>query len=318
MPPNRVKESTAKEVWYKAGGRCAFSHKMELALDGSAGLIGELAHIIGRGTKGPRANIRFPRDKVNSQANLLLLCPTHHSEVDTNAHEWPTSRLQRMKQRHEAWVRDRLEWLDPSSAHGYDKYLIVLWGPSSAGKDVILNRLQEQFRSTHNIANLQRFTTRKRRPEEALSSPFKHVSANRFDSLVKSGVVSCVHSANDNHYGFDTHFDRTAPLGTLLFTCMRQFRFLPELKVRASAAGLYVCNILIEADQETLNDRILLRATTPEEKNSRILSLKSDVQMMKLYKRKRRFDFVAGNSDEDSIRSCVTSVFSHIEKKVLS
>jgi len=41
--------------------------------------------------------------------NLILLCPTHHVEVDKESDSWPTARLVTTKQEHEAWVSSQLE-----------------------------------------------------------------------------------------------------------------------------------------------------------------------------------------------------------------
>lgn len=44
----------------------------------------QIAHIRSAKASGPRYDLRYPAEKVNSEENLLLLCGKHHHPVDGN------------------------------------------------------------------------------------------------------------------------------------------------------------------------------------------------------------------------------------------
>jgi len=70
-------------------------------------LIGELAHIVAQSEDGgPRADAQVPGGDRNGEANLLLLCPTHHELVDKQPQTYTVDRLVGMKETHERWVRE--------------------------------------------------------------------------------------------------------------------------------------------------------------------------------------------------------------------
>ena len=81
-----VSSATNRLVWVCAGGVCSFPDcRADLAPRGaeSKGLaIGEVAHIVATAPGGPRGTKPPPGGKVDGFENLLLLCPTHHAEVD--------------------------------------------------------------------------------------------------------------------------------------------------------------------------------------------------------------------------------------------
>jgi hypothetical protein len=45
------------------------------------------------------------RDRYN---NLILLCPTHHTDIDKNSDDWPVDKLHIVKKDHENWVSEQL------------------------------------------------------------------------------------------------------------------------------------------------------------------------------------------------------------------
>jgi hypothetical protein len=68
-------------------------------------VLGETAHVIARDPNGPRGRLQGGSD---SYANLILLCPTHHTLVD-KAHElYPEDVLLGWKSEHESRVRSLL------------------------------------------------------------------------------------------------------------------------------------------------------------------------------------------------------------------
>lgn len=92
-----------KRLWGKAANRCAMCNQLltrpETPHDLEA-VIGEEAHIVGRRPGAPRYR---PMDAVARDAytNRILLCPTHHTEIDGQPATWPESRLLKLKLEHE-------------------------------------------------------------------------------------------------------------------------------------------------------------------------------------------------------------------------
>jgi hypothetical protein len=68
--------------------------------------LGEMAHIIAKGKSGPRSNGSSSPD--NTYSNLILLCPTHHRQVDKAPEQFPIELLEQWKDGHEGWVNSAL------------------------------------------------------------------------------------------------------------------------------------------------------------------------------------------------------------------
>lgn len=68
-------------------------------------VIGEEAHIRSARDTGPRYDAQYPREKLDTYGNLVLLCPTHHSIVDKDGGAaWPTEAVEKFKSTHEQAV----------------------------------------------------------------------------------------------------------------------------------------------------------------------------------------------------------------------
>ena len=78
-----ISEKDIKLLWGRAGGRCSKPGcGIDLTKDVDEGLdyvIGEMAHVIARSPDGPRGKADGGTD---TYANLILLCPNHHREID--------------------------------------------------------------------------------------------------------------------------------------------------------------------------------------------------------------------------------------------
>lgn len=92
-------------MWGRAAGRCSVPDcRKELTnlLDiNDPYHLGEMAHIIAQGKAGPRANDSQPD---NTYPNLILLCPTHHRQIDKAPNQFPVELLIKWKVEHETWV----------------------------------------------------------------------------------------------------------------------------------------------------------------------------------------------------------------------
>ncbi|HKJ40712.1 MAG TPA: HNH endonuclease [Sunxiuqinia sp.] len=102
-----MKEKDIKILWGRSGNRCAIC-QVELTPDGDKETLGEMAHIVAKSGDGPRGATDLPSGERDRYRNLILLCPTHHCEIDKNFHDWPVSRLEKIKTDHEHWVSEQL------------------------------------------------------------------------------------------------------------------------------------------------------------------------------------------------------------------
>lgn len=99
-----------KLLWSRAGNRCAFPGCLqELAPqleDGSDVVVGDEAHILPASSNGPRGVECRDGVTIDSYANRILLCPTHHRFVDSESTLFPADALRGMKADHERRMRE--------------------------------------------------------------------------------------------------------------------------------------------------------------------------------------------------------------------
>jgi hypothetical protein len=106
------------KLWVRSAGRCALckEYLLEGALTIRPLFLGEMAHMVGQADSAasPRGNNRLPVEDRNLADNLILLCPSCHTEIDKRGSldlitvEW----LKERKREHEARVRE-VTGLDP-------------------------------------------------------------------------------------------------------------------------------------------------------------------------------------------------------------
>lgn len=123
-----IKPAIQAMLWGKAGGRCEFMGcnkplwKSPVSQDQVN--IAEMAHIYAFSPSGPRGNKRVADEHLNSLANLLLVCPECHTEIDKhkNGGRYTVPILRAMKAKHETRI-EIVTGVDPSmSSH------VVLYG----------------------------------------------------------------------------------------------------------------------------------------------------------------------------------------------
>ncbi|MGE4546123.1 MAG: HNH endonuclease signature motif containing protein [Pedobacter sp.] len=106
-----IKQKDIKILWGRSGNRCAIC-KTELTQDSSAVTasftLGEQAHIVGDNPGSARSTSPLTAEQRDSYHNLILLCPTHHTEIDSNEPDWPVERIHQVKSEHELWVTETL------------------------------------------------------------------------------------------------------------------------------------------------------------------------------------------------------------------
>lgn len=103
-----IDETDIKKLWGLAAGRCSAPDcdvDCVLWLDSEdPTIIGEMAHVIAKKPGGPRG----ASGGKDIYANLILLCPTHHTIVDKAPHLYPVKLLLKWKADHEARIASAL------------------------------------------------------------------------------------------------------------------------------------------------------------------------------------------------------------------
>ena len=86
---------------------------MELVVDSTPhddeSVVGDECHIVSSRPEGPRYDATYPAEDLDAYQNLILLCRTHHKQVDDQTAPFSADILRQMKSNHEVWVLERLE-----------------------------------------------------------------------------------------------------------------------------------------------------------------------------------------------------------------
>ena len=105
-----VRTKDIKKLWGLAARRCSrpgCSEQCIRFLTDDPTVIGEMAHVIARRPSGPRGIATGGDDTYE---NLILLCPTHHTEIDKSPEgTFPAENLFAWKEEHEMRVTKALE-----------------------------------------------------------------------------------------------------------------------------------------------------------------------------------------------------------------
>jgi hypothetical protein len=109
---DNISEKDIKTLCLKSGNLCAFPDcNVELAKQGSTGsnmIIGVMAHIKGKNPTSARYDSSMGDKDRDSYENRVLLCPTHHIEIDKDPNLYTVEKLLEIKTNHEAWVKESL------------------------------------------------------------------------------------------------------------------------------------------------------------------------------------------------------------------
>lgn len=104
--PNKI----IKMLYAKSGNICAFpqcNNPLSTEINQS-----QIAHIISPKKNGPRHIDGYNGGNYNVEENLILLCPVHHHQVDTNPYDYSIEWLQNIKKLHEEHVSKSLQPLN--------------------------------------------------------------------------------------------------------------------------------------------------------------------------------------------------------------
>jgi len=139
-----ISEKDIKKLWGLSAGRCNYPGCGEQCLtfinQSSPTIIGEMAHIIAKSSKGPRSTSKI--NGSDTYENLILLCPTHHTLIDKGPEDkFSPELLHTWKEQHEASVSQA--FITPSFIEKKDlcnfvakilsenKYIWSTFGPES-------------------------------------------------------------------------------------------------------------------------------------------------------------------------------------------
>ncbi|MGR9000003.1 MAG: HNH endonuclease [Gammaproteobacteria bacterium] len=112
--PRKYPQADIKILYAKAAGRCSFETcRKDIVLEAESNdktkQIGKIAHIVAHSSDGPRANPNYPKDKLDSYENWILLCPTCHDTIDAQESKYTVEGLIKIKTDHETWVTGQLD-----------------------------------------------------------------------------------------------------------------------------------------------------------------------------------------------------------------
>jgi nucleoside phosphorylase/tetratricopeptide (TPR) repeat protein len=98
---------TVKILYAASGGICAFPGCNTRLVDSTSGaLLGEMCHIAAASKGGPRFNPALSDSDLSEKDNLIILCPTHHSLIDQDPHNYSADKLRQMKAEHECRIAE--------------------------------------------------------------------------------------------------------------------------------------------------------------------------------------------------------------------
>lgn len=108
----RLSRNDERLLYSLSGGVCAYPGcTQQLVLEDTTKTvsIGDIAHVIPYGRRGPRADHRIrvglSEKEVDSYKNTILLCKNHHAIVDKNPEKYPPELLYQWKRERENQIR---------------------------------------------------------------------------------------------------------------------------------------------------------------------------------------------------------------------
>jgi hypothetical protein len=111
MSKKKIPEKEIKVLWGKSGHLCAICRELliQYRKDGSCNPIGEMAHIKGENPGSARYDATMTDIERCKYDNLILLCPTCHTKIDTDIDRYNVELLKQIKKEHEQWIMESLE-----------------------------------------------------------------------------------------------------------------------------------------------------------------------------------------------------------------
>ena len=104
-PSRSYTQTTLKILYGQSGNECAEPQCSNPIIasatkESDAANVADIAHIYALSEDGPRGKAGMTPKEVNHHSNLMLLCPTHHTNVDTQYETYPADMLLKWKTDH--------------------------------------------------------------------------------------------------------------------------------------------------------------------------------------------------------------------------
>ncbi|MDX2707335.1 hypothetical protein PV350_31445 [Streptomyces sp. PA03-6a] len=261
-----------KLLWGRAGNQCAMpdclqSLTVDLATEeegilvAAGAVVGEEAHIRSSQLAGPRHDINYPIDRLDSYDNLLLLCPTHHSIVDkNNGVQFSVADLVKIKLTHEERVARSLgpDGLRKREIEERMVALVLLWEQKIdldswhiiSGQ---LNMPIPVMATTHsrllNETAIWLFTKKWPKAFPQTVDAFRNLDTALGDLIAHFNL--CMEPRNENRWDLERPYKRLQRWDSAeydrLFTITQQHRFvLYSLVIEITKALNYVIDCVIE------------------------------------------------------------------------
>lgn len=139
-----ITDRTRKILWGNSGNRCSIC-KCQLIIDATdkddISIIGEECHIVSGQINGPRHDMKFDQEKIDTHENLLLLCRVHHKMIDDQVSYYTADILRKLKFNHVKWVVERLnaksEKENPYRIRQVEKNFSKILFRITSGKEVL-------------------------------------------------------------------------------------------------------------------------------------------------------------------------------------
>lgn len=103
----KLKESTIKQLFSKAGNQCSFSGCDKKIINDENNIVGQICHIEAAERKGQRFNSKMSNESRRSGDNLILLCYEHHIETNDELKFSPQILLE-IKRKHENEIAESI------------------------------------------------------------------------------------------------------------------------------------------------------------------------------------------------------------------
>jgi len=98
-----INDVDIKKLFGLSAGQCNICKRS--VIEGEV-VVGEMAHIIAKSSKGPRGDGNNPRN--DTYDNLILLCSIDHKKIDSRPMDYSVQCLLEIKAKHETDIADRL------------------------------------------------------------------------------------------------------------------------------------------------------------------------------------------------------------------
>ncbi len=126
---------TIKRLFAESGNQCAFAGCNELLCNDAGAIVGEICHIKASRKDGPRYDFNQTAQERNAYDNLILLCPNHHTCIDTNPDNFPAESLIEMKSIKKTYVAHP----ETSEDALYAKQLLEKFLRQSPAQNIMMN-----------------------------------------------------------------------------------------------------------------------------------------------------------------------------------